>query len=222
MTSDGRRAPLLLIEDDPDIGPMTAEMLGDDYEVTLITDGRAGYEAAAHGDFAAIVLDRRLPGLDGVQVLQRLRRTGHATPVIMLTALGTLDARVEGLDAGADDYLTKPFEVAELLARLRAITRVHPTEAPLFIGGWEFRPRSRLINSPYEGRIVLTETESLLLHLLVSHPDETISRERILREVFSSGEHAGVVDTYVHYIRRKTEHDIITTVRGRGYRIGVL
>ena len=213
--------PLLLIEDDPELGPLMREVLSEDYAVTLIADGAEGLQAGRHGDFAAVVLDRRLPGVDGVEVVRRLRTAGIATPVIMLTALGAVDDRVAGLDAGADDYLVKPFEFAELAARLRALQRVHgEDETVVFIGGWEFRPTSRLINSPYEGRKVLTQTETHLLSLLARHADETLSRERILREVFPVGDSVGTVDTYVHYIRKKTERDLITTVRGRGYRLG--
>ena len=224
VAAGGRGAPpLLLVEDDPQLGPLMAEVLGDDYAVTLVRDGDRGLEIGRTGDYVAIVLDRRLPGLDGVDIVRGLRRAGVATPVLMLTALGAVADRVDGLDAGADDYLVKPFEFAELAARLRALRRVHgEEEAVVYIGDWEFRPANRLINSPYEGRKVLTETESHLLSLLAQHADETLSRERILREVFPAGDSVGTVDTYVHYIRRKTERDIITTVRGRGYRLGVL
>jgi two-component system response regulator QseB len=222
--TDTRGAPpLLLVEDDPELGPLMAEVLGEDYAVTLVPDGDAGLDAGRRGDFEVIVLDRRLPGTDGVGVVRGLRSAGVVTPVIMLTALGSVGDRVEGLDAGADDYLVKPFEFAELSARLRALRRVHgEEETVIYIGDWEFRPANRLINSPYEGRKVLTETEGHLLSLLAQHADETLSRERILREVFPAGDSVGTVDTYVHYIRRKTERDIITTVRGRGYRLGQL
>jgi two-component system response regulator QseB len=222
--ANGRAAPpLLLVEDDPELGPLMAEVLGEDYAVTLVVDGAAGLEAGRGGDFEVIVLDRRLPRLDGVDVVRGLRSGGVVTPVLLLTALGAVADRVEGLDAGADDYLVKPFDFAELAARLRALRRVHgEEEAVIYIGDWEFRPANRLINSPYEGRKVLTETEAHLLSLLAQHPDETLSRERILREVFPAGDSVGTVDTYIHYIRRKTERDIITTVRGRGYRLGQL
>ncbi|GAA4737597.1 response regulator transcription factor [Amnibacterium soli] len=217
------RPPLLLVEDDPELGPLVAEVLGEDYEVVLLQDGLEGLAAARSGDFEVVVLDRRLPGLDGVGVVRALRSAGVVTPVLLLTALGAVADRVEGLDAGADDYLAKPFDFAELAARLRALRRVHGAEeAVIAIGDWEFRPASRLIHSPYEGRRVLTETEANLLSLLAQHADETLTRERILREVFPSGDSVGTVDTYVHYLRRKTERDIITTVRGRGYRLGLL
>ena len=222
--SAGRaRPPLLLVEDDPELGPLMAEVLGEDYDVTLLPDGPTGLEAARTGDFDIVVLDRRLPGLDGLDLVRALRSGGVVVPVLMLTALGAVADRVEGLDAGADDYLAKPFDFAELAARLRALRRVHgEEEAVVYIGDWEFRPASRLINSPYEGRRVLTETEAHLLLLLAQHADETLSRERILREVFPAGDSVGTVDTYVHYVRRKTDVDIITTVRGQGYRLGAL
>ncbi|MGT2426681.1 response regulator transcription factor [Amnibacterium kyonggiense] len=225
MTSAADRAapPLLLVEDDPELGPLMVEALSEDYAVTLVRDGDAGLAGARGGDFDVIVLDRRLPGVDGVEIVSTLRRDGVATPVLLLTALGSVADRVEGLDAGADDYLVKPFDFAELAARLRALLRVHGDEETVVrIGDWEFRPASRLIHSPYEGRKVLTETEAHLLSLFTQHPDETLPRERILREVFPSGDSVGTVDTYVHYLRRKTERDIITTVRGRGYRLGLL
>jgi DNA-binding response OmpR family regulator len=219
----GSPPPLLLVEDDPELGPLMAEVLGEDYAVTLVPDGDAGLAAGRTGDFAVIVLDRRLPGADGVEVVRTLRQAGVKVPVLMLTALGAVADRVDGLDAGADDYRVKPFDFAELGARLRALRRVHgEEETVLFIGDWEFRPGNRLINSPYEGRKVLTETESRLLALLAQHRDETLSRERILREVFPAGDGVGTVDTYVHYVRKKTERHIITTVRGRGYRLGLL
>ncbi|MFD1721886.1 response regulator transcription factor [Amnibacterium endophyticum] len=216
-----RPAPLLVIEDDPDLGPLLVSALQRDWAVRLVRDGESGLALGRSGDWAAIVLDRRLPGLDGVEVVRGLRAAGVATPVLMLTALAAVADRIDGLDAGADDYLVKPFDVDELAARLRALSRVHGAAETLhYIGDWEFRPESRLINSPYEGRKVLTATETELLLLLVRHRDETLSRERILREVFPAGDSVGTVDTYVHYLRRKTERDIVTTVRGRGYRLG--
>lgn len=214
-------APLLLVEDDPELGPLIAGVLSEDYAVTLLRDGESGLEAARAGDFEVIVLDRRLPALDGVEVVKALRRAGAVTPVLMLTALGTVQDRVDGLDGGADDYLVKPFDFAELAARLRALRRAHTWEEEVvYIGAWEFRPVGRLINSPYEGRKVLTETEANLLALLVRHRTRAVSRQQILREVFPAGDSVGTVDTYVHYIRRKTERDLITTIRGQGYRLG--
>jgi two-component system response regulator QseB len=143
--------------------------------------------------------------------------------MLILTALGTLQDKVRGLDAGANDYLVKPFEFEELFARLRAIRRIFTAEGPFIrLGAWEFYPESRAVYSPYDGRTILTERESELLRLFAEHPYSTYSREQILREVFAGSEQLSTVDTYVHYIRRKTEPSVITTVRGRGYRLGEL
>jgi DNA-binding response OmpR family regulator len=215
------RPPLLVVEDDPRIGPMVVAMLAGDYDPVLTATATTALRLAEERDFAAIVLDRRLPDGDGLDVVRRLRARGDGVPIILLTALGSIEDRVGGLDAGADDYLVKPFASAELLARLRAVTREHSDrDSALMIGDWEFRPATRIINSPYAGRIVLSRSEAELLHLLARHPDQTLSRERILREVFSPEDTPGTVDTYVHHLRRKTDRDIVTTVRGLGYRVG--
>jgi two-component system response regulator QseB len=212
---------LLLVEDDPRLGPLVAEVLGDDWDVTLVTDGEQALAAAAGNWYRVMVVDRRLPGMDGVQVVAELRRRRDTTPVLMLTALGALDDRVSGLDAGANDYLVKPFEFDELTARLRALTRDYASEGDaLPIGDWTFYPDTATVYSPYSGRIILTETESALLALLAAAPTTAFSRAHILSAVFERGEQLGTVDTYVHYIRRKTDRDLIATVRGVGYRIG--
>lgn len=216
-----RLPALLVVEDDARIGALVVEMLSSAYAVRLAVDAASGFRLASTEDFAAVVLDRMLPDGDGLDVVRRLRARGSSVPVLLLTALGSLEDRVGGLDAGADDYLAKPFAAAELLARLRAATRTHADgERALMIGDWELRPASRIINSPYAGRIVLSRTEAELLHLLARHGQETLSRERILREVFPPGDAPGTVDTYVHSLRRKTDRNIVTTVRGLGYRVG--
>ena len=168
-----------------------------------------------------IVVDRRLPGLDGASVVRSLRSGRVVSPILMLTALGAVHDRVEGLDAGANDYLVKPFEFDELLARLRALTRTFTGEGrEIPIGEWRLYPDSRCVYSPYDGRIQLTERESALLRLFADHPLRTFTRAQILEAVFQADEQPGTVDTYVHYLRRKTDQDIITTVRGEGYRLG--
>jgi len=215
------RPRLLLIEDDPSFGAMMRDVLGEAYEVTLVNDGGSGYRAAIGGAFDVLIVDRRLPGVDGLDIIDALRKKGISTPIMVVTALGTLRDKVRGLDAGANDYLVKPFEFEELFARLRAIRRVYSAEGPyLRIGAWEFYPESRAIYSPYNGRAILTERENGLLRLLALNPTRTFSRAQILREVFDPEDQPGTVDTYVHYVRRKTDSDIITTVRGQGYRLG--
>jgi two-component system response regulator QseB len=212
---------LLLIEDDPQLGPLLAQVLSESYQVRLIADGAEGMSAGLSSDFDVMVIDRRLPSLDGIAVVNGLRTKLVTTPILLLTALGTVRDKVDGLDAGANDYLVKPFEFDELLARLRAIRRVFTGEGKsLTVGDWEFYPESRTIYSPYDGRILLTSRESSLLRLLAESPQRTFSRHQILRAVFSAEDRPGTVDTYVHYLRRKTDVGIVLTVRGQGYRLG--
>ncbi|MCU1425806.1 MAG: Response regulator [Microbacteriaceae bacterium] len=215
------RPRLLLVEDDPHLGPMIAQVLAEVYDVTLIADGVAGLTSGLTNEYEAMVIDRRLPSLDGLAVVDGLRRKLVTTPILLLTALGTVRDKVDGLDTGANDYLVKPFEFEELFARLRAIRRVFTGEGrTLLVGGWEYYPDSRTIYSPYDGRILLTSRENDLLKLLAEAPHRTFSRQQILAAVFSAEDTAGTVDTYVHYLRRKTDTDIVLTVRGQGYRLG--
>ncbi|MFH8251933.1 response regulator transcription factor [Microbacterium sp. B2969] len=217
------RPRLLLAEDDPQLGPLMASVLDEVYEVTLVPDGGEALDAAQDGRFDALVIDRRLPTVDGVSIVEILRRSGNDTPTLILTALGSVHDKVRGLDAGANDYLVKPFDFDELFARLRAIRRAGSGEGPFVrIGAWEFYPESRAVYSPYDGRVILTERETSLLELLATHPHKTFSRDEILTAVFDATETPGSVDTYVHYLRRKLDADIVTTVRGRGYRLGIV
>jgi two-component system response regulator QseB len=218
---DRERHRVLLVEDDPRLGPLIEQVLKETYEVTLVDDGDEGLRVGSAEPFDAIVVDRRLPGADGLTIVETLRARRVVAPILMLTALGSLSDRVNGLDAGANDYLVKPFEFDELLARLRALTRTFTGEGPsLAVGQWLFYPESRCIYSPYDGRVQLTVRESALVRLLAENPRRTFTRRQILAEVFESDEQPGTVDTYVHYVRRKTDKDLITTVRGEGYRLG--
>jgi two-component system response regulator QseB len=217
------RPRLLLVEDDPKLGPVMRQVLDEVYAVTLVTDGEEAVRTALGQDFEVMIVDRRLPSLDGLGVVDALRRKRVTTPMLVLTALGTIQDKVRGLDAGANDYLVKPFEFDELFARLRAIRRVFTGEGPFVrIGLWEFYPESRTVYSPYDGRIILTDRENALLRLFAENPQRTFTREQILHEVFSPGDQPGTVDTYVHYVRRKTDNDLVTTVRGQGYRLGAV
>jgi two-component system response regulator QseB len=214
---------LLLVEDDPRLGPLMARVLQSSFEVELVADGQKGYDRAVSGDHDVMVIDRRLPSLDGLTIVQKLRHQRVVTPILLLTALGTTADKVDGLDAGANDYLVKPFEYDELLARLRALTRrFDPQGVGLPVGEWTFYPDDGCIYSPHIGRILFTPREAALLKLLAQNPERTYSREQILRAVFSADDQPGTVDTYVHYLRRKTDKDIILTVRRKGYRLGQL
>lgn len=214
---------LLIVEDDPRLGPIMRDVLAANWEVELVTSAEEAERLAAVVPFDVMIVDRGLPGLRGEQWVRDLRRRRVQTPVLILTALGELHDRVEGLDAGANDYLVKPFEFEELNARLRALTRRYDGAGPRYdIGGWEFSPEDQRIESPYEGSVALTSTETALLTVLAAEPGRTFSREELLGRVFAQGESETTVETYVHYLRRKTDKDLIETVRGRGYRLGRL
>ncbi|QAY70930.1 response regulator transcription factor [Xylanimonas protaetiae] len=219
----GELPRLLLVEDDARLGPVIAEYLAETYDVTLCTDGVAGLDRAVRGVFDVMVVDRRLPGLDGVELVRGVRRARVATPILLLTALGTVPDKVDGLDAGANDYLTKPFEFDELLARLRALRRTFgDDDGAVRIGTWDYYPDSRCIYSPYDAPVVLTPKENDLLRLLAANPRRTFSRTRIAAAILGGAGQSGAVDAYVHYVRRKLEPAVIVTVRGEGYRLGSL
>ena len=221
---------MLLIEDDRQLGPLVAELLGDDFDVSLAADGRAGLELALAEEWDALVVDRGLPGLDGVSLVRSIRAKGLATPILLLTALGSVPDKVEGLDAGANDYLVKPFDSDELAARLRALTRTFagpggekpPVPRLLPVGSWDLDPAARILSSPYGHRVELSAAESALLARLAADPTRVHSRAELLESVFDAGDTPGVVDTYVHYLRKKTEKTVIRTVHGVGYQLGNL
>lgn len=215
------RARVLVVEDDPRLGPIIRDVLSASWDVELVATRVEALDAALHRLFDVLVVDRRLPDGDGLDVVRELRRFRVTTPALMLTALGEVHDRVAGLDAGANDYLVKPFDFDELNARLRVLTRGNDALGSVIeVGGWSFYPEDHTVHSPYSGRVALTDRESELLAVLASEPDRVFSREQLLSAVFERGEQLGTVDTYVHYIRRKTERDLIATVRGRGYRLG--
>lgn len=212
---------LLLVEDDERLGPIIRDVLGLDWQVTWVASAAAAREELSTRIFMVWVVDRGLPDGDGAELIAQQRAKGVATPAILLTAYSQLDDKIAGLDSGANDYVTKPFEFEELRARLRALTRDYSGQGEgIEIGSWTFYPKNCTIDSPYTGRIVLTEKESELLAVLATAPDTAFSRQHLLGAVFTHGEQTSTVDTYVHYLRRKTDRDLIETVRGVGYRLG--
>ncbi|MBT1160857.1 response regulator transcription factor [Bifidobacterium sp. SO1] len=212
---------VLLIEDDPNLGSMTSEMLEPDYRVDWVETVAAARERLRAGRYDVLVVDRRLPDGDGLDLIRTLRGSGIAVPALVLTALSGVDDIVEGLDSGANDYLAKPFHFVELEARLRALLRgFHAQTAGVAIGDWLLKPGSNLIEDPDGGAVSLTTSETKLLATLAASPDHVFSRDELLSQVFSDGADAGTVDVYVSYVRGKTDRAIIDTVRGRGYRIG--
>jgi DNA-binding response OmpR family regulator len=220
VTGD-QRATLLYVEDDAAIAGMTVEVLSEAYRVDHATTGEDALRLALRDRYDVMVVDRRLPGMDGVDVIRAVRTARITTPILMLTALGAIDDRVTGLDGGANDYLVKPFDYEELLARLRSLRRAFSADAGRRrLGEWTFVPASQALYDPGGYRIALTATESALVELLTGSPEHVFTREEILRAVFREGETTSSVDTYVHYVRRKSTRDLIETVRARGYRAG--
>ena len=220
--ADGAERPALLyVEDDPEIAEITVEVLSEVYRVDHVADGESALQRALSRRYEAMVVDRRLPGMDGIALVQAVRTAHIATPILLLTALGSVHDRVEGLDVGANDYLVKPFDYDELLARLRALRRGFRTDGVRRdVGEWQFAPAALALFSPEGRRVALTATETALLRLLAESPDHVFSRAEIVDAVFASGDSESSVETYVHYIRRKATPEIIETVRARGYRIG--
>lgn len=215
------RPSLLLVEDDRVLGPLIAELLERDYRVRLAANGQDGLHLGLTEAWDVMVIDRGLPVLDGIAVIAALRSRGISTPILVLTALGAPDEKVRGLDAGANDYVTKPFDAGELAARLRALTRTYTTPAPsVSLGDWELDPASRSVRSVYGGLVSLTAKESGLLAALAADPGRVFTRDELLAGFFQPTDQPGVIDTYVHHLRRKISRSVIRTVHGVGYQIG--
>jgi two-component system response regulator QseB len=223
MVHTGQSPRLLLVEDDHQLVELLTRLLtGEDYEVDVAQDGQRGLHLGLTRRYDVVVLDRGLPAIDGLDLLARLRSAGMTTPTLVLSAMGNPADRVAGLDAGAEDYLAKPFDIDELLARLRALLRRHLDTArrlPLVGGTLDLDTRQVTI----DGRppVRLSARECTLLATLAARPTRVFSRDDLRVLVFDD---AGVevVETYVHYLRRKLGHDVIDTVRGRGYQLGAL
>jgi len=187
-------------------------------------DGDEGLARASNETYDAVVLDVMLPRRDGFAVCEALRARGRWVPVLMLTARDAVDDRIRGLDAGADDYLVKPFAFGELLARLRALIRRGPSERPqvLCVGDVELDPAAHAVTRAGQA-VELSAREFALLEYLMRHPGEVVSRTRLLDHVwdYEYGGGSNVVDVYVGYLRRKLERPFgrpfIRTVRGVGY-----
>jgi two-component system response regulator MprA len=216
---------VLVVDDDPAVsGALHRALRLEGYDVSLANDGPRALEEIAVRPPDAVILDIGLPTLDGLEVCRRLRAAGDDTPVLMLTARDAINDRVQGLDAGADDYLVKPFALAELLARLRALLRRRSDDSSevLRFADLSLDPSSR-VASRGTREFTLTRIEYDLLELLLRHPRQVLTREVILDRVwgytFDSGTNSLAV--YVGYLRRKTEEDgeprLIHTARGVGY-----
>ena len=216
-----------MVEDDPGMARVLRRgLVQEGYAVDVCGDGREAMWRAAEVPYDAVLLDVMLPGADGVEVCRRLRAEQVPVPVLMLTARHEVADRVRGLDAGADDYLLKPFSFVELLARLRALLRRGAAVRPAVLrcGDLRLDPATRRVWRGAD-EVALSSREVALLELLLRHPGQVLTRTRILEAVWESSfdGDSNVVDQYVSYLRRKVDRpfgrDDIQTVRGAGYRL---
>ena len=214
---------VLLVEDDPDLSRQLKGALADaGYAVDYAPDGEEAHFLGDTEPYDAIVLDLGLPKMDGVTVLERWRRDGRATPVLILTARGAWSEKVAGFDAGADDYLTKPFHTEELLARLRALVRRaagHASPA-LVCGNLRLDPRAARASVNGEP-LKLTSLEYRLLHYLMMHQGRVISRTELVEHLYDQDfdRDSNTIEVFIGRVRKKIGADRIETARGRGYRL---
>lgn len=218
---------ILLVEDDHILCEFLEQLLcRDGHRVTVSATGPAGLEKLRTEEFDMMILDRMLPGLDGLRLLQQARSEGFTLPVLMLTALGASADKVEGLDAGADDYLAKPFDAAELLARLRALARSRTGGYGALVryGDAALDAGARLLTGP-DGRCEVSGRESALLAFLFRNAGQILPRELLLDRVWGADSEVeeGNLNNYIFFVRRRLlqvgSRVQIRTVRGLGYRV---
>ncbi len=220
---------VLIVEDDPRVGDFISRGLrSEGYAVTLIDNGMAGYKEAQANDYNVVILDLMLPDMSGTQICQALRSEGNATPIMMLTAMDSMNDKITGLRMGADDYMTKPFSFDELVARIEALGRrsigYSEGDSMLEVADLKFDLKAVRVWCCGD-ELTLTDKELAILELLMREPGDLFSRERILSNVW--GMHTdpltNVVDVYIAKLRKKIDcgrgQPLIETVRGRGYRL---
>ncbi|NWN83384.1 MAG: response regulator transcription factor [Halomonas sp.] len=213
---------ILLVEDDPSLAAgIRLALRSEHYTLDHLADGDAALAVLQDNEpFNAVILDLGLPGTDGMRVLEAIRHQGNRVPVLVLTARDGIDDRIAGLDAGADDYMTKPFEVAELKARLRALLRRSQGQAtPLLeCRGIRLAPSHRQVT--FQGQaITLSRREFTLLQEFMSHPGRVYTRDTLIRLVYGWEEEveSNAIEVHIHHLRRKLAPGLIRTVRGIGY-----
>lgn len=222
---------ILLVDDEIEMAdPLSRSLLREGYEVDVAHDGDRGIQLADQGTYDLLILDWMLPGHSGLEICQNLRSQGDTTPVLFLTAKDTIDDRVQGLDAGADDYIVKPFELRELLARVRALlrrpTNIEPVAVPrLKVDDLELDIQNQVAYR--NGRAIeLSEKESQLLAYLMRQPNQLLTHEQISQHLWSADEKptSNALVAQIRLLRRKIEAKgempLITTVYGKGYRFG--
>lgn len=218
---------LLLVEDEPRIQDIVREGLTEDgYLTEVSSSAEKAMERVSSGDgFDGFVLDILLPGLSGLELCRWLRELGLKVPIVMLTAKGSLDDKVEGLDAGADDYLAKPFEIAELRARLRALFRKvkgYPRE-PLMVADLTLDPNTREVYRR-GASVALSKKETFLLEYLMKNSGRVVTRSMIAQAVWDTdtSQYTNVIDVFINHLRKKIDHvepRLLHTVRGKGFRL---
>ncbi|MGR2708230.1 DNA-binding response regulator [Pseudomonas sp. IB20] len=212
---------LLLIEDDVALGEgIHQALVREGYTVDWLQDGSSALHALLSETFDVVVLDLGLPRMDGLEVLRRLRDSGANVPVLILTARDATEDRIAGLDAGADDYLIKPFDLAELKARLRALLRRSAGRAQVLIehAGICLNPSTQQVS--YNGAtVLLTPKEYQLLHELLSPPGRVMTRDQLMQLLYGWNEEAesNTLEVQIHHLRKKFSSELIRTVRGVGY-----
>ena len=212
---------ILLVEDDESLGKgILTSLKPEGYTVDWARDGSSALHALTHENFGLAVLDLGLPQLDGLEVLRRLRAAANPVPVLVLTARDATADRIAGLDAGADDYLVKPFDVAELKARLRALLRrsFNRPQPAIEYRGITLDPASQSVT--WNGQAVnLQRKELILLHELIAQPGRVLTRDRLQQVLYGWGEESesNTLEVHIHHLRKKFFPDLIRTVRGVGY-----
>jgi two-component system OmpR family response regulator len=221
---------ILFIEDDLDIASSITKSLElHDNEVTHVAEGTQGLQKAQDGNFDVIIADRMLPGMDGLEIIREMRSQNNLTPVLVLSGLGEVDDRIEGLQAGGDDYLVKPCSIAELIARLEVLVRRQNTEAILASNILEVDNLviDRIKRDVTRGgeRILLQPREFRLLEYFIQHKDQIVTRQMLLENVWNIqfDPQTNVVDVHISRLRSKIDknfnHQLLETVRGKGYRL---
>ena len=217
---------ILLVEDEPKVAAFIKKGLEEQqYNVTIAYDGNTGQSIASSQDFDIIILDIMLPGINGLELCKAIRKSKKNVPILMLTALGTVNDKVQGLENGADDYLTKPFHFEELIARIKALTRRKTNATPgqvLAIDDLVMDCYKRIVTRGNK-EIILTVKEFALLEILLSNKNRVLSRSHIAEEVWGINfdRNTNLIDVYINYLRTKIDKDfpkkLIHTVIGMGY-----
>ena len=214
---------ILIVEDEKGMASFLSRGLGArGYACKVVPDGASATAIATDEDFDLVILDLGLPDIDGLSVLRELRRRGERMPVIILTARDDTGEKVEGLDAGGDDYVTKPFKLEELLARVRVQLREGKAGEQTMLEAGSIMLDVRTRKAMKDGKVIdLTAREFTMLEVLIQHPGQVLSREQLLAHVWGYDYDPGsnVVEVYVRYLRRKLGAEAIETVRGMGYRL---